>query len=50
MSNFMKIRSVGAELFDAVGQTDKLTFMTNLVVSFRILTKAPKMWPILDSV
>ena len=38
----MKIRSVGAELFDTDGQTDKLTFTTNLVVNFCNFTKAPK--------
>jgi hypothetical protein len=31
ISNFMKIRSVGAELFQAYGQTD----MTKLIVAFR---------------
>jgi hypothetical protein len=38
----MKIGSVGAGLFDAVGQADRQTVMTNLVVSFRILKKALK--------
>ena len=35
---FIKIRSVGAELFHADGQTD----MTNLTVTFRKFARAPK--------
>jgi hypothetical protein len=38
MSNFMKIRPVGAELFHADGQTG----MTNIIVGFRNFAKAPK--------
>jgi hypothetical protein len=38
----MKIRLVGAGLFDAFGRANRQTVMTNLVVSFRILKKAPK--------
>jgi hypothetical protein len=38
MSNLMKIRPLGAELFHADGQTD----MTKLIVAFRNFAKAPK--------
>ena len=38
ISNFMKIRSVEAELFHADGQTD----MTKLIVAFRNFVNAPK--------
>jgi hypothetical protein len=38
MSNFMKIRPVGAELFHADVQTD----MTNLTVAFRKFANFPK--------
>jgi hypothetical protein len=38
MSNFMKIRPVGAELFHADGRTD----MRKLIVAFRNLANAPK--------
>jgi hypothetical protein len=34
----IKIRPVGAELFNAEGQTD----MTNIIVAFRSLANAPK--------
>jgi hypothetical protein len=37
--NFMKIRPVGAELLNADGNTDFI----NLIVSFEIFAKAPKM-------
>jgi len=37
MSNFMKIRPVGVELFHADGQTD----MTKLIFTFRNFAKAP---------
>jgi hypothetical protein len=37
ISNFMKIRPVGAELFQADGQTDRQTDITKLIVAFRIL-------------
>jgi hypothetical protein len=38
ISNFMKIRLVGAELFHA----DKRTGMTKLIVAFRNFSDAPK--------
>ena len=38
MSNFMKIRPVGAELLDAVWRTS----ITKLVVAFRNFANAPK--------
>ena len=38
MSNFMKIRPVGAELFHVGGQTD----MTKLIVAFRNSANTPK--------
>jgi hypothetical protein len=41
ISNFMKIHPVGAELFQAVRQTDN---MTKLIVAFRNFANAPKNW------
>ena len=38
ISNFMKIRPVGAELFHADGRTD----MTKLIAPFRNFANAPK--------
>ena len=38
ISNFMKICSVGAELYHAVGRTD----MAKLIITFRNFTNAPK--------
>ena len=38
VSNFMKIRQGGAEMFHADGQTD----MANLIVAFRTFANAPK--------
>jgi len=38
ISNFMNIRPVGAEMFDADGRTD----VTKLIVAFRNFAKAPK--------
>ena len=38
ISNFMKIRTAGAQLFHADGQTD----MTKLIVTFRNFANAPK--------
>ena len=38
MSNLMKVRPVGAELYHEDGRTD----MTKLTVAFRDLAKAPK--------
>ena len=42
ISNFMKIRPVGAELSQAEGQVG----MTNLTVVFRSFAKAPKNLPV----
>jgi hypothetical protein len=42
VSNFIKIRPVGAELFHADGQTDRQTDMTKLRVAFRHFANAPK--------
>jgi hypothetical protein len=46
ISNFMKIRRVGAELFLADGrtnrQTDRQTDLTKLAVAFRNFANAPK--------
>jgi hypothetical protein len=42
ISNFMKIRPVGAELFDVGGRTDGWTDMTKLVVALRNFANAPK--------
>jgi hypothetical protein len=51
MSNLLKIRSVGAELFHADGRTD----MTKVRVVFRNIKNAPKMtrkrektWTVID--
>jgi len=43
ISNFMKIRPVGAELFHEEGQTD----MTKLIVTFSSSANAPKIYAIL---
>ena len=42
ISDFMKIRPVGAELFHTDGQTDGRTDMTKLIVAFRNFANAPK--------
>ena len=42
ISNFIKIRPVGAELFHADEQTDERTDMTELTVAFRNSANAPK--------
>jgi hypothetical protein len=42
ISNFMKIRLVGAEMFHADGRTDEWTDMTKLIVAFRNFANAPK--------
>jgi hypothetical protein len=46
ISNFMKIRPVGAELFQAGGRADGQTEtdMTKLTVAFRNFANAPKNW------
>jgi hypothetical protein len=62
MSNLMKIRPVGADLFHADGRTDgrtgRQTYMTKLIVAFRSFVNAPKnppaivslrSWPIITS-
>jgi hypothetical protein len=41
ISNFTKIRPVGAELFHADGQTDSRTDVTKLIVAFRNFANAP---------
>jgi hypothetical protein len=41
MSNCIKIRPMGAELFLVQGRTDGQTDMTTLIVAFRNLTKTP---------
>jgi hypothetical protein len=42
MSNIMKIRALGAELFLADGRADRQRHMTKLIVAFRNFAKAPK--------
>ena len=42
MSNFKKIRPVGAEFFHAEVGMDGQTNMTKLIVAFRNFAKAPK--------
>ena len=42
LSSFIKIRSVGAKLFYADGQTDEQTDTRKLIVAFRSFTKASK--------
>jgi hypothetical protein len=42
ISNFMKIRPVGAELLHEDSRTDGRTDMTKLIVAFRIFANAPK--------
>jgi hypothetical protein len=42
ISNFMKIRSVGAELFHTGKKTDGRTDITKLIVTFRNFAKAHK--------
>jgi len=42
ISNFMKIRPVGAELFHADGRTNRRTGMAKLIVVFRNFANAPK--------
>jgi len=42
VSNFTKIRPVGAELFHADGRTDGQTNMKKLAVAFHNVEKAPK--------
>ena len=40
LSNFMEIRQVGFELFNADGQTD----MTKLIITFGNFAKTPKLF------
>jgi len=42
MTNFMKIRLVGAELFHTDGQKDRQTDITKLIVAFHNFANAPK--------
>jgi hypothetical protein len=42
MSYFIKLFSVGAELFHEDGRTDRRTDMTKLIVAFRNFASAPK--------
>ena len=42
ISNIMKIRPMGAELFHADRRTDGQTDMTQLIVTFRNFANAPK--------
>ena len=42
ISNFMKIRPVGAELFHADVRTEGQTDMTKLIFALRNFTNAPK--------
>ena len=42
MSDFMKIHSVGTELYHADGQTYRQTAITKLIVAFRNFANAPK--------
>ena len=44
ISNFMKIRSLGAEIFHADRRTDKQTDMTKLIFAFRNFANAPKFY------
>jgi hypothetical protein len=41
ISNFVKIRPAGAEMFYVDGQTDGQTDMTKLIVAFRTFTNPP---------
>jgi hypothetical protein len=40
--NFVKIRSMAAEVFHAYGRSDGHTVMTKLIVAFHNFEKAPK--------
>jgi hypothetical protein len=42
ISNFIKIRPVGAELFHPEGRADRQTDMAKLVAAFRSFAKAPR--------
>ena len=42
MSNFMKIRPVGVELFHADARRDGHTDMTKIIIAFGNSVKAPK--------
>jgi len=41
IQNFMKIRPAGTELFHADRRTERQTYMTNLIVTFRNSANAP---------
>jgi hypothetical protein len=41
MSNFVKIRTMGADFFHAGGQTEGQTDITKLIVAFRNFANAP---------
>ena len=47
ISNYIKVRLVGAELFHADGRTDRQIYgrtdMTKLILAFRNFAKAPNM-------
>jgi hypothetical protein len=42
ISNFMKIRLVGTELFHDGGATDRQTDVTNLIIAFRNFVNVPQ--------
>ena len=44
ISNFVKIRSFGTDLFHADGRRDNLTDMTKLIAAFRNFANAPKFY------
>ena len=45
MSNFMKIRPTGADVFHANGRTDGRTEIMKLIVAFIDFANAPKLAP-----
>jgi hypothetical protein len=49
ISRFLKIRSVGAELFHADKQTGRQTDMAKLIVAFRNSANATKKQPLLGT-
>ena len=46
ISNFIEIRPVGAELFNAGGRTDGQADMTKLIIAFRNFANARKKAPL----